>query len=413
MIRPLKVVLLVPEYRTPPAPGGGVASVADFFCQACNEHRPEWDLTIVSPRMWHQARESVRLADPRTWLRGPALSDATVNARRVRYVGAWWAELEQSKYRPRAVLDLQLRSADAVVAVAGTPAIFNMASRISAPVIGQVATTSIEERRRDLSELPLTGRIKARINGALTSRMDAKGIQVPQVTLVENFAMMEWAGLRAGGRVELVPPGIDLERFHPAAAGTASGERPYILTVGRLGDPRKDVGTLIRAFAFAVRERQLTHDLVLAGNQPPPATALELARQLGVDDRIQIRTSLNRSELVRAYQNADLFAMSSSEEGLGLVQIEALACGIPVVATRTAGAVFVLDRSPAGVLVDFGPDLYQRLGHEIASLLHSPARYAAAVSATATLRLRFCASTLGQQFIDIVERLARSCPGDS
>lgn len=413
MTRRLNIVLLVPEYRTPPAPGGGVATVADFFTRACDEHRPGWNLTIVSPRMWHRARESVRLADPRSWLRGPGLSEVTVNSRDVRYVGAWWAELEPTRYRPRAVLDRQLRSADAVVAVAGTPAIFNMVRRSTAPVIGQVATTSIQERRQVLSVSSLSQRARTRINGALTSRLDLSGIKVPQVTLVENLAMMEWARPRAGGRVELIPPGIDLDLFRPIRSVSTSGKRPYILSVGRLGDPRKDIGLLVRAFAFAVQQRRLTHDLVLAGNQPPPAAVVELAHQLGVGDRIQIRTSLTRTDLIRTYQDADLFAMSSSEEGLGLVQIEALACGTPVVATRTAGATFVLDGSPAGVLVEFGPDLDQRLGNEIASLLHSPTRYTAAVTATADLRLRFCGSTLGRRFIDVVERLACSGHDDS
>lgn len=399
----LQVALLVPEYRTRVAPGGGVATVADFFASSVERFRPDWTIHLISPRMWHRSPESVRLLDPRSWRRGVRVSEATINGRRVRYVGAHWAEIEGNRWRPRTALDLLLEQSDVVVGVAGTPALFNTARRVSAPVIGQVATTASTERCQIRATGNLLRRAIASVNGGMASIQDRGGIRIPDTVLVENLVMEAWSRSHSDCRVELVPPGVDRDVFRPEARVSSEDRRPYILSVGRLADPRKNIPLLIRAYSLAVRELGVQHDLVLAGNHAPPADALVLANRLGIQQRLHVFTALSQRELVRIYQGADLFAMSSAEEGLGLVQLEAISCGIPVVSTRTAGAEFIFRDSEAGLLVDFGPDLVQRLGAAIATVLESPDRRQAAARAALALADRFSAEELGRRFVSIVE----------
>lgn len=402
-----RIALLVPEYRTDVAPGGGVATVADFYADALTRVRPDWELVILSPRMWHRANESRRVLAVGSWLRGITSTEVRVGERTVTYVGSDWAEFEAFRYLPRARLDALISSADIVVVVAGSPALFNAVRRAGVPVIGQVASVVAEERHRLRSSGPWPRRIKASINGRLAGLLDSRGIRVPRLVLVENHFMAGWAKSRISGRIELVPPGVDLSVFKPSETATPFAF-PYILSVGRLGDPRKDVGTLVRAFAHAVTERVLPHHLVLAGNQSPPDKFVALARELGVGDRVHVLVALSRDRLVQTYQAADVFAMSSSEEGLGLVQLEALACGVPVVSTQTAGAAYILDGSRAGALVAFGPNLARRLGDAIADMALSEDRGSAAVAARVKAN-EFSSEALGLRFIALVEQQMR-CP---
>lgn len=396
------VCLLVPEYRTAVSPGGGVATVADFFASTIERFRPDWKLTIVSPRMSHSAAESRRLLSPGSWARGPIARRTTVNGRDVIYVGANLSEIEFFRFQARQALDASLHQADVVVAVAGSPATFNMIRRVKKPLVGQVATTAAAERKQSLRAGTWMARAARHATSAITSHLDERGIRVPREVLVENDVMREWSERRAYGRVQLIPPGVDLDLFRPGNPPSPY-PFPYVLTVGRLDDPRKDPATLVKAFAAAIDSHNLPHHLVLAGNRPPDVSVTDLAVRLGIKNRVHLATRVSRADLVTLYQCADLFAMSSAEEGLGLVQIEALACGIPIVTTGTAGARFILGGSDAGIMVDLGDAVAERLGQAMATVLSDAGRYSKMRVSAEAVAERFSSERLGRQFIEILD----------
>lgn len=120
------------------------------------------------------------------------------------------------------------------------------------------------------------------------------------------------------GRTDLPPP-------RPAAV-----EPPFVLAVGEQV-PRKDHATLLRAFARTGR-RDVT--LALAGRPAEATPALRsLAVELGVEDRVRFLGAVDDAELAWLYRHALAFCHPSVEEGFGMPIVEAMAAGLPVVAS--------------------------------------------------------------------------------
>ena len=141
---------------------------------------------------------------------------------------------------------------------------------------------------------------------------------------------------------------------------------PVILGVGELSG-RKDFTTLLHAFAILHSRRPCR--LIIYGRGKQKAALLQLAGKLGVADDFDLPgfTSNPYSEM----RTADLFLLTSRWEGLGIVLVEALALGTPVVATDCpSGPREVLDHGRYGPLVPVGD--YQRLALEMEKTLDRP-----------------------------------------
>lgn len=145
--------------------------------------------------------------------------------------------------------------------------------------------------------------------------------------------------------------GVDLERFQPidrAAARAALGLAPgrfTLLSVGLL-DPRKAHDLIIRALP-----RLPDVDLLIAGIGPERKNLEQLARELGVQDRVTLLGAVPQTELKSYYNAADALVLASSREGWANVLLEAMACGTPVVASNVWGTPEVVAAPEAGVLM--------------------------------------------------------------
>lgn len=151
-----------------------------------------------------------------------------------------------------------------------------------------------------------------------------------------------------------VPPGIARDRMAPADAaqvrqqwrqefGIADTDK-VILQVGT-GYPVKGVDRSLAAIA-ALPEAQRTHvQFFLLGSDPRGRYASEAAR-LGIAERLHILAG--RNDLPRFYQGADLLLQPSHKESAGMVLLEAIVAGLPVLATATCGYAFHVKRADAG-----------------------------------------------------------------
>lgn len=132
----------------------------------------------------------------------------------------------------------------------------------------------------------------------------------------------------------VVRPGVDLGDF-PIEPRPNRRWQWRLLYVGRL-DVTKGIGTLIHAFARMPDTARL--DLVGRGPASYRAELARLAEQLGVADRVRF-DSCSRNELRARYREADVVVFPSEwDEPFGVVPLEAMACGVPVVATGTGGS---------------------------------------------------------------------------
>lgn len=175
-----------------------------------------------------------------------------------------------------------------------------------------------------------------------------------------------------GERIRVVPSPIVSPQLHQRAQAQlahpwfAPGQPPVILGAGELG-ARKDFPTLVRAFA-AVRRRRPCR-LVVLGRGRQRAALQALAAELGVAAELDLPGFVANPYPFMA--QAALFALSSRWEGLGIVLIEALACGTPAVSTDCpSGPGEILGRDWPEQLVPVGD--HQALARAIERTLAAP-----------------------------------------
>ncbi len=155
------------------------------------------------------------------------------------------------------------------------------------------------------------------------------------------------------------------------SAGPMPHSRPYILCAARLDIRHKAIDALIEAFAILAGEHPGI-DLYITGDGPDRQLLQALVMSAGVGERVRFPGIVKRSQLWDLYKNAVFFAMPSRmPEGLGLVFLEAMACGIPVVGTRSGGTPEIVDHGHTGLLVENNTP--QELASAMRQMLNDPA----------------------------------------
>jgi phosphatidylinositol alpha-1,6-mannosyltransferase len=154
-------------------------------------------------------------------------------------------------------------------------------------------------------------------------------------------------------RVRVVPESIELERWEALlrAAPALPRERPSILCVAHLY-PRKDVATLVGAMA----RLETAATLRVVGEGPELPRLQGLARRLALGDRVEFLGHVPLARLAAEYAGADVFCLPSRQEGFGIVFLEAMAAGLPIVAARAAAVEELLGDGECAVLVPPGDE---------------------------------------------------------
>lgn len=167
------------------------------------------------------------------------------------------------------------------------------------------------------------------------------------------------------GRIHATPMTIPQGIFPEEMAGAVNPDRsePVVVALGVI-HPRKGHDLTIRAFArvvAAVPEARL----IVVGALADPAELDRLrltVAELGLGDRVDIRVGVPRDGVLSALAEARVFALHSQEESQGIALCEAMAAGLPIVATRVGGIPDVVGTGGAGFLVDYG-DVDAMAGH--------------------------------------------------
>ncbi len=207
----------------------------------------------------------------------------------------------------------------------------------------------------------------------------------------------EFYGLKEAPVV--VPELLELAEWRRVVRETGQAGRPTlpgVLYVGRLYR-RKRVDVLLRAAAMLRGRVQVR----IVGDGPCAAAWRRLSEDLKLGDTVTWLGDVPRAELVAEYRRADVFCLPSVQEGFGIVLLEAMAAGTPIVAARAAAIPEVV---PHGLLVE--PDSAEALAAGIDELARDAGRRAELARLGAEWVEQFDAPRVARQFLEAVRPAA-------
>lgn len=186
-----------------------------------------------------------------------------------------------------------------------------------------------------------------------------------KVQTISNF-LAGWAK-EAGfpGEVNVIPNGVNAERFenhHPHAFNT---DKTTLITTSRLVE-KNGVGDIIYALKFLPQSVGLR----ILGNGPLEKNLKALAQELGVSERVEFAGFVSQEEISAHLHKADIFIRPSLSEGQGISFIEAMAAGLPVIATPVGGIPDFLKDGETGLFVE--PKNPRQIAFQVQKLILDP-----------------------------------------
>ena len=172
----------------------------------------------------------------------------------------------------------------------------------------------------------------------------------------EKDAMIRLYGA-PGQKIEVIPCGVDVELFRPFDQGLAKRklglqDSKVVLFVGRL-EPLKGVDILLRAVA-QLEQGDPVKALIVGGDLDEDIEMdrlQSLSQELGISTQVSFLGRLDQQELPTYYNAADICVVPSYYESFGLVALEAMACGTPVIASRVGGLPTIVKDGLTGYLI--------------------------------------------------------------
>jgi D-inositol-3-phosphate glycosyltransferase len=237
-----------------------------------------------------------------------------------------------------------------------------------------------------------------------------------------ELAQFQWLYKEDTSHVVVIPPGVDTGRFYPINSdeakefiGIPCGNR-LILFVGRI-EPLKGLDTLLEAMALLQREGQIQSRslcLAIVGGDPdasPEQMTEEMKRlqemreMLGLDQLVTFLGRKDQDTLPYYYSAAEAVVVPSHYESFGLVALEAMACGTPVVASETGGLVFLVRDGETGFHVPVGeaPALAEKIG----MLIRDPGLRARLGRQAVAYAQKFAWPLIADQIVELYRSLAR------
>jgi D-inositol-3-phosphate glycosyltransferase len=378
---------------------GGLPTMVAFLhstLEASGRYEPH----LISLATSASDRASVRIKSPGSWFRRPQIEQVERRKLVFTHFGVWGSELEFQRYRPRRELTEHLQKYNLLQFVVGCPPWGCVAAGINRPILIWTATTTRGDRASRRRDGSLTRRAWSTVMVPMTERCEKRSLRMAN----KVFALSEYTRdvvepLAGRGKVMLAPCGVDTNLFRPMTK--AAGK--YILCVARFSDARKNVRLLLDAYANLQRNIQEVPDLYLIGD-PPTEDAQAHLQKLGIADNVYLIGPKQGEALAEVYRNAAFFVLSSDEEGLGIVILEAMASGLPVVSTDCGGPATAITDGETGFLTPVGDA--GALAATMEKLLVDPSlRERMGRQGRRVAEERFSLSAAGQVFLDTYDKV--------
>ncbi len=211
----------------------------------------------------------------------------------------------------------------------------------------------------------------------------SKANRIIAATLAEK-SQLEFLYEAPSSKISVIPPGVDTRHFYPIPKDEAKEvvgvpeDSHTILFVGRI-EPLKGIDKLIQAISIIQKNGELQccpHNLVIIGGEPnakPEEMNAEMARlqdmveDLGIKNFVIFLGKQDQQMLPYYYSASEIVVMPSHYESFGMVALEAMACGTPVVASQVGGLAFLVRDGETGFVVP-GNDI-QMLAKRLVELI--------------------------------------------
>jgi len=213
--------------------------------------------------------------------------------------------------------------------------------------------------------------------------------------------------------VKVVPAGVDDTEFSPSGPAAKRGSRPRLLTVTPLAE-RRDLSNILQALAH-VPEAELVivggpHRDQLPGDRGYRA-ATRAARQLGLAGRLTFTGAVSRADMPGLMRSADMLVSMTAAAPFGAVALDAMACGIPVIAAAAGLAAEAVIDGITGFLVPPGQPML--LARRIGQLLASPMlREGYGIAAASRAQNRYAWTRIAAETLAVYESLLQG-PADN
>jgi glycosyltransferase involved in cell wall biosynthesis len=255
---------------------------------------------------------------------------------------------------------------DRFIVVGGTVVAANPLAAAGVPHLVWCASDVEGDRANRRDEMPLHRRLWDRLlTTPALQRMERRVLKGSgRILAISEFTVASLQSAVPETNIPVVPIPVDTEQFRPPETSLRPGRIGF---VGRLADPRKNLPLLLEATAL-LRQKIKKIELVLVGNSEPSID--QRIRRLGLETCVEITGEIPAEALSPLYQSFDVLALPSLQEGLAIVGLEAMACGVPVIATRCGGPASYLRDGQNGLWSDFSP---QSLANAIARLIEDRA----------------------------------------
>lgn len=218
---------------------------------------------------------------------------------------------------------------------------------------------------------------------------------VDQVVCVSKEMADDFAAHVPGVPVTYIPNGVDIAAFSPATGA----RKLQIVTVGRLVW-QKAYDDLLSAFAGVLLQFPSYH-LVIAGTGILESSLREQARSLGIESKVTFAGTLPQDKLTSLLRESKLFVLSSVSEGFSKALVEALACGVPAVATNVGGAEDAVQAS--GIVV--APKNPDALRDAMCEMLSNSDKWNAAADAAVENAARFSWEVIAQRYANLYQEV--------
>jgi D-inositol-3-phosphate glycosyltransferase len=242
-----------------------------------------------------------------------------------------------------------------------------------------------------------------------------------------EYAQLQWLYHADVSKIIIIPPGVDVGRFYPISSDEAKeyiGVPPcgrMLLFVGRI-EPLKGLNVLIEAIGIMHQKERLKENpfcLAIIGGEPDESTEqtnIEMSRikslseQQGLKDFVFFLGKQSQDSLPYYYSAAEAVVLPSQYESFGMVALEAMACGVPVVASQIGGLAYLVQDGVTGYTVPV--DDPTELANRLSSLLLDPSLRERMGSQAVKVAQDYAWDKIAKKLISVYEDLLHNPAGN-